>query len=196
MNTTDIEQNNPKLLSNPPGGLLIWIVIYLELLTYGLAFFSLAYYGSIEKDLFHKHSQLLDKPIAVVNTIILLTSGFLIAKGVHFFKYKQNQKSGRYFTLAMLFGLTFLVLKMIEYKGKINAGLDMDYSTFFMFYWLMTGFHWVHVFVGIIISFFVRKMIVKNDSNADVLDVEAGAAFWHLCDLIWLILFPMLYLLF
>jgi len=196
MTTTTTENIKPKLLSEPPGGILIWIVIYLELLTYGLAFLALAYYGVQERAAFHADRLLLSKPIAVINTIILLTSSFLIARGVQFFKIKQNKKAGNHFLWAMLLGITFLVLKIVEYNGKLNVGLDMDYSIFFMFYWLMTGFHWIHVFVGVIILFFVCRMIIRKEQNADADDVEAGAAFWHLCDLIWLILFPMLYLLF
>ncbi|HTO16163.1 MAG TPA: cytochrome c oxidase subunit 3 [Edaphocola sp.] len=185
-----------KSISNPPGGLLIWIVIYLELLTYGIAFIGLAYYGSVNRADFHNDSLLLNRTIGGINTVLLLSSGFLVAKGVFAFKLKELTKTSRYFSWAMLLGLGFLTLKGFEYYDKIMAGISMDYSSFYIFYWLLTAFHWVHVLVGIVILFFIRRSIIKKQYQANLMDIEAGAAFWHMCDLIWLLLFPILYLIF
>ncbi|HRB92925.1 MAG TPA: cytochrome c oxidase subunit 3, partial [Chitinophagales bacterium] len=121
---------------------------------------------------------------------------FLVAKAVHLVKHQQFEKSSKFFLWAIVTGFGFLILKLIEYQEKLEIGLDMEYSTFFMFYWLMTGFHWIHVFVGIIILFFLRRSVRQQKNNANMEDIEAGAAFWHMCDLIWLLLFPILYLLF
>ncbi len=194
--TTDTLNTNRNSIVYPPGGILIWIIIYLELITFGMAFAALAYYGSTEKNIFHTGSLLLNRPIATINTIFLLTSGFLVAQGVHFFKTQKIEKTIRLFSWAMLFGCGFIVLKLVEYYGKYQAGIGMDYSTFFMFYWLLTAFHWIHVLVGLVILFFLRRTLVKKQLQASQEDIEAGAAFWHMCDLIWLILFPILYLLF
>ena len=78
--------NNTKSIYYPPGGILIWIIIYLELITFGMAILALAYYGSEERELFHNSSLKLNKTIGTINTILLLTSGFFVAKGIHFFK--------------------------------------------------------------------------------------------------------------
>lgn len=190
-----MEVNN-KSIYYPPGGILIWIVIYLELITFGMAIMALAYYGSQERIQYHADSQLLNRTIGTINTVLLLTSGFFVAKGVHFFKNKLFQKTSNYFLWAIFFGLGFLLLKLVEYYEKLQAGLDMDYSSFYMFYWLLTGFHWIHVLVGMVILLFIRRTILKKQENASLEDVEAGASFWHMCDLIWLLLFPILYLLF
>lgn len=195
MSTPTLNTNSKSILY-PPGGILLWIIIYVELITFGMAFAALAYYGATERAAFHQDSLLLNKPIATINTILLLTSGFLVAQGVYFFKTQKSQKTIRLFSWAMLFGLGFLVLKGVECYGKIQAGIGMDYSSFFMFYWLLTGFHWIHVLVGLVILFFIRRTLVKKQLEASLEDLEAGVAFWHMCDLIWLILFPILYLLF
>lgn len=183
-----------KSIAYPPGGLLIWIIIYLELITFGMALAALAYYGAAERSLFHHDSQQLNKGIATANTILLLSSGFLVAKGVQMYKTGRNDDTARFFLWAILAGLGFLALKGIEYYIKLEAGLGMDYSSFFMFYWLLTGFHWIHVLVGLIILVILRRSVLKEKGSTD--DLEAGAAFWHMCDLIWLLLFPVLYLLF
>ncbi|HUH51441.1 MAG TPA: cytochrome c oxidase subunit 3 [Flavobacterium sp.] len=187
---------NHKSIYYPPGGILVWIIIYLELLTFGLAIFALTYYGAQERAEFHQDSLLLNKPLATINTILLLTSGFFVAQGVVYFRKKAFDKTSKYFLWAVFSGFGFLVLKMLEYYQKLEAGLDMDYSTFFMFYWFLTAFHWVHVLLGIIILLFLRANIQKKKAEAAVDDIEAGATFWHMCDLIWLLLFPILYLLF
>ena len=185
-----------KSIAYPPGGILIWIIIYLELITFGMAMVALAHYGMQESALFHHDSQLLNKEIATINTIFLITGGFFAAKAVHCFKAKNIDRSARMLLWAMLAGVGFLLLKMFEYYGKLEAGLSMDYSSFYMNYWLLTGFHWIHVFVGVIILFFIRRSIVHKKELATIEDIEAGVAFWHMCDLIWLLLFPILYLLF
>jgi nitric oxide reductase NorE protein len=189
-------ENNKKSIFYPPGGILIWIVIYVELITFGMAIVGLAYYGSQERIKFHEDSQHLNKTIATINTILLLTGGFFAAKAIQYFKDKRIDKSARFFLFAIFSGLGFLILKIVEYSQKLEAGFTMDYSSFFMNYWLLTGFHWLHVLVGVVILFFLRRIVLQKKENASLEDLEAGTAFWHMCDIIWLLLFPILYLLF
>ena len=187
---------NYKSIYYPPGGILIWIVIYLELFTFGMALLAMAYYGSLEREMFHESSQLLNRGIATANTVLLLTSGFFVARGVFYFKDRNWDKAGQFFNISMLLGLGFLGMKLVEYYQKLQAGLDMDHNLFFTFYWFLTAFHWLHVLTGIIILFFVRRSILKKKEQVLLEDVEAGASFWHLCDIIWLLLFPIIYLIF
>ncbi|HRD57457.1 MAG TPA: cytochrome c oxidase subunit 3 [Ferruginibacter sp.] len=192
----DSVSTQQKSIFYPPGGILIWIVIYVELLTFGMAIAALAYYGSQERVLFHQHSQLLNKTIAAINTVFLLTGGYFAARAVYYFKAGLYAKTNRFFGWAIISGLAFLVLKIVEYHQKLEAGLTMNYSSFFMNYWLLTAFHWLHVLVGVVILFFIRRGIQQKKEKASLDDIEAGTAFWHMCDLIWLLLFPILYLLF
>jgi nitric oxide reductase NorE protein len=180
----------------PPGGLLIWIVIYLELLTFGVAIVAISYFGTKYRVSFHHDSQLLHRGIATVNTLLLLSSGYFAAKGVWNFKQHNNKKAGQLFLWTILLGFGFLALKSIEFYWKIQEGYSMDYSTFFTYYWLLAGFHWVHVLVGLVILFFVRRSMLNKNKEASLEDIEAGVAFWHMCDLIWLLIFPILYLVF
>lgn len=187
---------NSKNIFYPPGGLLIWIVIYLELITFGMAILALAYYGSQERELFHQSSMHLNKIIATVNTLLLLTSGFFVAKSIVAFKQKMQSKTIQFLNISLLCGLGFLILKAFEYYEKIDAGFTMDYNSFFTYYWLLTGFHWIHVLVGIVILWFIKRSVIIKKGENSFEDFEAGAAFWHMCDLIWLLLFPVLYLVF
>ncbi|MCO5249634.1 MAG: cytochrome c oxidase subunit 3 [Chitinophagales bacterium] len=185
-----------KSIAYPPGGVLIWIIIYLELITFGMAMLGLAYYGSQDRELYHLDSLKLNRVLATINTMVLLTSGYFAARAVHYFKQKDIDRSSKLLLWTIFAGLGFLVLKSIEYYQKLGAGLDMNYSPFFMNYWLLTGFHWIHVLVGIVIVYFLRRNLIKKRETASLEDLEAGISFWHMCDLIWLLLFPLLYLLF
>ncbi len=191
MNTEAI---NHKNIFYPPGGILIWIIIFLELITFGIALIAMVVSNNEEPELFHNSRLLLNTAIGTINTIFLVTSGFFMAKSVGEFKKQNVKKASLFLNLTMLGGFLFLALKSIEYYFKIEAGITIGYNTFFTYYWLLTLFHLVHVIVGLVILFVVSRSLIKNKTNLE--DFEASAAFWHMCDLIWLLLFPVIYLIF
>jgi nitric oxide reductase NorE protein len=193
MNNTIIDYKN---IYYPPGGILIWIIIFLELITFGAALIAMAYYGNQEQELFHDSSLKLNKTYGMINTIFLLTSGFLMAISVSEIKKGNTKKFNKLLLLTMLFGLFFLGLKSLEYYDKIAEGIGIGYNTFFTFYWMLTLFHVIHVIVGLVILTSVYFGVKKENSETTIDDVEASAAFWHMCDLIWILLFPVIYLLF
>lgn len=179
----------------PPGGILIWILIFLELFTFGTAMIVMQYYSKVETDIFHESSQHLNKVLGTINTILLISSGYLMAQSVHFLKAKNY----RLFKLTMIGtiigGVLFIAIKSFEYSDKINEGLILGLNTFWNFYWMLTLFHLVHVIVGIVILLILFIGSKKKYEQEEFqLDIEAGASFWHMCDLIWLLLFPLLYL--
>lgn len=187
---------NYKSIYYPPGGILLWIIIYLELITFGMAMVAFIYYGQQEKDIFVSGAASLNKTFGVVNTILLLSSGYFVAKAVQKHKARNAKSAIKSLNFSILFGFGFLLVKTLEYYLKTEAGHGLSTDTFYMFYWLLTGFHWIHVFVGICILFVIKRGIARKSESYELEDLEAGAAFWHMCDLIWLILFPALYLCF
>ncbi len=189
MEITKIDYKN---VYYPPGGILMWILIFLELITFGAALIVLVINSKQDPEIFHQSRLSLNASFGAINTIFLLTSGFFMATTVHQFKKNNSQKASFYLNLTMLGGILFLILKGIEYYLKINSGYTIGYNSFFTFYWLLTGFHVIHVIVGLVILLFMKNGIKKSTSPIE--DVEASAAFWHMCDLIWLLLFPTLYL--
>ncbi len=180
----------------PPGGILLWILIFLELITFSAALIALAVFSKEDPEAYHKSRMLLNSTYGAINTMFLLTSGFFMATSMHQLKKQNFDKATFYLKLTMLGGLLFLVLKTVEYSDKITHGLTIGYDTFFTFYWLLTLFHVIHVLVGMVILVSMYFSIKKKKEAVVLEDAEAGATFWHMCDLIWLILFPMLYLIF
>jgi nitric oxide reductase NorE protein len=189
MNKTIIDYKN---IYYPPGGILMWIIIFLELITFGVALIVLVINSKEDPNLFHQSRLALNTTFGAINTIFLLTSGFFMATTVHQFKQNNSRKASFYLKITMLGGFLFLILKGFEYYLKIESGHILGSNSFFTFYWLLTGFHVIHVIVGLVILLFMQNGIKKE--SAELEDVEASAAFWHMCDLIWLLLFPILYL--
>ncbi|MDP3353979.1 MAG: cytochrome c oxidase subunit 3 [Flavobacteriaceae bacterium] len=190
------QQINSKNFYYPPGGILLWMIIFLELFTFGIALIVMAIYSKDEPQIFHNSRLLLNTTFGAINTLFLLTSGFFMAKSVEKFKENNVPKASFFLRLTILGGFLFLILKVVEYFDKIEAGYTIGYNTFFSFYWMLTLFHVIHVVVGLIILMFLYSGINKKKAKTELVDVEASAVFWHMCDLIWLLLFPVIYLIF
>ncbi len=184
---------NANTIFYPPGGILLWLIIFLELLTFGAALIAMLVSASASPAVFKESQQHLNVVLGTINTLVLLSSGYFIARAVNHYEQLQPQKAVRHAQLAMAFGLLFIGIKAVEYAQKIEQGFTIGKNTFFQFYWMLTGFHLVHVLVGLVILFVLARGM--RTQKAKLEDVEAGAAFWHMCDLIWLFLFPTFYLL-
>lgn len=174
----------------PPGGILIWMIVLVEVLTFCLGIGSLVYDKSKDPAGFLFLQSHLNKNFAFLNTIFLLTSGFCIALALEFRTKAKLNLYTIFLSASILFGIGFLFLKFYEFREKWMLGFTLETSNFFSYYWLLTGFHYLHVAVGVLILLIVyygRKTISTEN-------LEAGAVFWHMCDLIWLLLYPALYL--
>lgn len=191
----DIKNINYKSIYYPPGGILLWIIIFLELITFGMGLISFAFYSNEDPMLFHTSRLTLNKTYGIINTLLLLTSGFFMAEAVKNVKQTNLKKASFYIKLTQLGGFLFIVLKATEYYQKANAGIGLSTNLFYTYYWLLTAFHLVHVIVGLVILMIVFAGISKNKTTVNLENIESGAAFWHMCDLIWLLIFPVFYLL-
>ena len=189
MQNTKIDYKN---IYYPPGGILLWIIISLELITFGIALIALVVSSKNDPQLYHDSRLELNTTFGAINTLFLLTSGAFMAAAVHQFKVGNYHNTSKYILWSMLGGVFFLILKGIEYYLKIESGHTLGYNTFYTYYWLLTAFHVIHVLVGLTILSFIIRALEKE--KLLITDLEAGAAFWHMCDLIWLLLFPVLYL--
>jgi nitric oxide reductase NorE protein len=187
---------NHKNFYYPPGGILLWLIVFLELITFGIALIVMVVYSKDEPALFHTSRLSLNPVFGALNTFVLLSSGFFMITSLTQYKEGNTQKSSFYLKLTILFGCLFVLVKSIEYYIKIKSGISLSTNTFFTFYWLLTLFHLVHVLFGLIILTSFCLKISKQHKEINIEDFEAGSTFWHMCDLIWLLIFPLLYLFF
>lgn len=185
-----------ELFLRPPGGILVWGFIIVELLTFGAGFFAFLYERSAAVEVFKQSQQALNTNLAAVNTAVLLISGFLVAEAVRFYEKGETRPTVLRLSGAAALGILFLALKSFEYLEKLKLGLGMGENPFFSYYWGLTGFHFIHVLVGVLVLMGMAWHIHRGGTFAEEdASLETGAAFWHMCDLIWVVLFPLLYIL-
>ncbi len=186
--TADERNDDWGPLSSLPGNPFMWILIISELVVFGAFFLSFAVARSLEPELFMQSQNYLDRLAGAINTMVLITSSLCAACAVRARIDNAPTKSRLWIAMAFMLGLLFLAVKISEYQSKLALGFDIESNDFFTLYYLITGFHFLHVILGLIILAIVA---VKNS----VENLETGAAFWHMVDLIWVILFPLIYLL-
>lgn len=176
------------------GDLVIWLLILAELLTFGIFFMAYAFMRVGQVHLFNASQGSLDLRVGCINTLLLITSSWAVARAVQSVRRDRNHTGANWLAVALLCGGSFLTLKTLEYIGKLQAGIDVSTNDFYLFYFMLTGFHYLHVIVGMVMLsllwFFTRRGQYGRD-NCHAL--ETGAAFWHLVDLLWIILFPLVY---
>jgi nitric oxide reductase NorE protein len=175
-------------LSALPGHPLIWVLIASELAVFGLALLGFA--GARTRDPlgFAVAQDSLDRLAGTINTVILLTSGLFAALANAAAQDGLRGRARIFLGVAGALGIAFLTVKGFEYAAEFAAGTDIDSHPFFTLYFLITGFHALHVVLGLIVLAIVAK-------RAAPAAVETGTAFWHMVDLVWVLVFPCLYLL-
>ena len=134
-------------------------------------------------------------PIATLNTVILLSSSMLVALGLEMIK-KNNRKALAWCLNGTVFlGLCFLVIKCYEYIHKWHLGITLSSSLFGGFYYTLTGLHVLHMIVGLIAMIYCMIQNKRNQFSKTSFDtLENIGLYWHFVDLVWIVLFPMLYL--
>jgi len=179
----------------PPGDLALWIFICAELLVFGVFFAAYAFTRTSNIELFNQYQATLNADLALLNTIALLTSSYFVVSAIIAIKENQQQKSTRFLLLAILGGITFLALKMTEYSHHMSEGINLTTNLFYMFYLSLTFFHFMHVILGVMILIVLWVNTRKGAYTAtEHTGLVSGGAYWHMVDLVWLILFPLIYI--
>ena len=166
---------------------MIWVLIFSELAVFGLLLGSFAVARAINPPVFTSGQAMLNPALAALNTVVLVTSGWAAARGAAAAHADAARDCRRWLLLAIGLGGAFVVIKLLEYAGEIAAGAGLETSTFFTLYFLLTGFHLLHVVLGMVILAVVWR-------GAEARAVETGTSFWHMVDLIWVVMFPIVYL--
>lgn len=171
-----------------PGELIMWVLIISEMAVFGAALLIFLTLRLRDPEGFAAAQDHLHRLSAGLNTVVLVTSGFGAACAVRAARAGQAAATRPWLWGAMILGAVFLLLKGVEYADAARQGIGLETHVFYTFYWLLTLFHAAHVVAGIIIL-----GLVSIRAGAD--GVEAGAQFWHMVDLVWVLLFPVIYLL-
>lgn len=173
-------------LSSLPGNPMMWILILGEIAVFGVFLVGFSVARVLDPDLFGSSQAHLDRLLAGVNTLVLVTSGFLVAAAI--LQRRRNQSGKLLLAGGMVLGALFLGIKGVEYMHLFEAGFGIETNTFFRLYFMITGFHALHIVLGLLIL----GIVCVADS---VDNMETGAAFWHMLDMVWVLIYPIVYLL-
>lgn len=170
----------------------MWFFVIGDLIIFSGYFLSFMYYRGQQPELFLSGQGRLNLDIGAANTIVLLTSSLFVALGTSAARSGKTADGVRLFGIALTLGAAFPILKLFEYVPEVLAGNTPGTSLFFMYYFVMTGLHLCHVIVGLVIlSFVVRDL--RGTGAGRISFVETAATYWHMVDVLWLVLFALLY---
>lgn len=186
----------------------LWVFLASEVLLFGAIIALFASYRMHYPAAFHEAVLHNTKVLGSVNTAVLLTSSTLVACSVHALRSGRQKLAGWLVAITMTLGLAFLVIKLTEYELHFAEGIYpggsgsffLEHTTrglpaFWTLYFGMTGLHAIHVTVGIVVLGAMLRGIVRGTVAApNAYRLELGATYWHLVDVIWIFLWPLLYL--
>lgn len=186
----------------------MWVFLATELLFFTGFFVAYTFYRSAYWEQFHEAGQHMKVGIGTANTFILITSSLFVAWALHFIREDRKGLSALCLLITVLLGIAFLVLKGVEYAEHVREGtLPGVYYRFeeamtpgaislYTLYWLMTGLHAIHVTVGIVAMAWIAFETASGTYGRHYhTPIEVGGMYWHFVDLIWVFLYPLLYLL-
>ncbi|OBB56655.1 cytochrome C oxidase subunit III [Mycobacterium sp. 852013-51886_SCH5428379] len=174
-----------------PGDIHMWVMVLGDLIVFGGYFIIFMVYRSMNPEQFLRAQQHLDVNIGVLNTVILLTSSWFVARSVLACRTERHDQAVRFVWAGGICGLLFIAFKSYEWFSKVTAG-HTNSETFYSFYYVLTGVHLVHVIIGLVVlGVMVREL--RNTGRRRTTLIESGAVYWHMVDLLWVVIFGLLY---
>ncbi|MFQ0813119.1 NorE accessory protein for nitric oxide reductase [Brucella anthropi] len=165
--------------------LLLWILVWSELIAFAILLTAFMVMSVIDVEGVAQLRAHLSPGLAATNTVVLLMSGWQAAIAVR--RRNTINQVRRPLLCAAFFGLVFVAIKLVEYSHEIRFAGDAAAGSFFELYFLLTGFHLLHVLFGSV----VLALVAWRPTSANVLLITT---LWHAIDLVWLVMFPVLYL--
>jgi cytochrome c oxidase subunit 3 len=179
-----------------PGNKAIWVGIYAELTEFALMFLAYFVARAHHPDAFNAGAQRLSTLAGTANTVIMITSSYLVARAVWAIRRNDQRGSLCWLTAALITGLGYPIVKFFEVRWNLSQGLDGGGDVFQMVYYYLTFNHLVHVSWGLLgLIWVIFRMRTGGYSANEHTGLVAFASYWHATDLIWLMIFPLFYVL-
>lgn len=175
----------------PTGRLALWWVLASEIVIFGGLIVSYLLLRIHHGDHWGQHAEHTNTMAGFINTVVLLTSSLFIVLAHQAVNDKDNKKAFNFIWLTIAMGGVFLLVKSYEYTSEISDGYTLRRSVFWSFYYVATGLHAVHVTGGMVVMAII-SFAVKKGQNLQ--RVEYIGIYWHFVDLVWIFLFPLLYI--
>lgn len=191
----------------------MWVFMVTEVLMFGGLFVAYAIFKGMYPEMFKAAHTLLDWKLGALNTLVLISSSVTMALAVNSAQTGQKKKTGNYLLATIFFAACFMVVKYFEYSHKFHIGVfpggnfnctveecavltaHPKAPIFFSLYFMMTGLHGFHVLVGMGVIFWIWLRNRSGEISPQFFTpVELTGFYWHFVDLVWIYLFPLLYL--
>jgi cytochrome c oxidase subunit III len=173
----------------------VWTFLATEVLLFGALFTAYTVFRVKYPDLFRAEHAKLDRVLGAVNTVVLITSSLMVVFGVDAVKRGKKRLFEACFGATILLAAVFLCIKYVEYAAKFHHGLYPRTNLFFSIYFMLTGLHGIHVLLGMgLLSYVILLSRRGRLSSGYYTPVEMSGLYWHFVDLVWIYLFPLLYL--
>ncbi|AHZ67534.1 NirO [Pseudomonas mandelii JR-1] len=179
-----------------PGDLAMWFFILAELSVFAILILAFAVTQALKPQMFSESRLLLNTSTGLAMTLSLLTAGLFAALAQEQVRRSRPRHGAVFLLMALLAASVYVVLKLTEYRHLLASGLGMEHNTFFTLYWILTGFHFLHVLLGMVILGWLAERCRRGLYDASKRSgFESGVLYWHMVDLIWVMLFPLVYVL-
>ncbi|MFF0496364.1 cytochrome c oxidase subunit 3 family protein [Nocardia aobensis] len=194
----DMAERLPALKRHPrrvPGEPGLWILILGDLLVFAIFFGLWSWNKAHQPELFVQGRAQMNQAIGLANTLVLISSSAAVAMGLNRIRSCHPDDGRRWYRLAAGLGGAFVALKLLEYSNHVAAGADVLDDGFFMYYFVFTGIHLIHVVAGIIaLLLVIRKSRRLGVSSAELPIFEGVGVYWHMVDIVWIVLYSLMYL--
>jgi nitric oxide reductase NorE protein len=178
-----------------PGDEGVWVFIFADMCAFALFFLLFMIGRSAQPELYEASRQKLDLVLGLVNTLILLTSGAFMARATRQARAEAWPAARTSLILALAIGSLFAASKVFEWGAKLRHGIGLTTNEFFTYYFVFTGIHLLHFLLGVGVLAVLIARSGRNIAQPEKLRwMEAGGAYWHMVDLLWIVLFAMIYL--
>jgi nitric oxide reductase NorE protein len=178
-----------------PGTEGLWTFVFIDMVVFLLIFVTFMGDRIGKTALYSSSQRQLSVSLGLANTLVLLTSSWMVVEAVRSARERASRDVSRYMGLAVLLGVAFIANKIIEYISKLQSGITPAANAFFSYYFFITFLHLMHVVAGVGFLTYFRSR-AKDDTGLAVFSMrlENIGLFWHFVDALWLFIFALLYL--
>lgn len=178
-----------------PGEPELWMFIFGDLAVFALFFGILGWNHATQGEVFTAGQAHLNTGFGLINTMVLITSSAAVAYGLDLARCGRGAAARRAYLTAAALGAVFVVVKAFEYGEHVQRGSRALAGDFYMYYFVFTGIHLVHVLVGLIaLAIAAQRCRRLRSAGADLGLLEGVGIYWHMVDLLWIVLFYLIYI--
>jgi len=178
-----------------PGEIGIWVFILGDMAAFGLFFTVFVHDRGRHPQLFDASRDTLDVSLGAANTVLLLTGSLCVALAMQVVRQGRLRLARRWLLGAIATAVGFVGDKVVEYAELLSRGHGPTRNHFYMYFFMFTAIHLFHLLIGSVVLVAMRQVCRRQAlTHADLRLLENGASYWHMVDLLWIVLFALLYL--